>query len=49
MHSDVICDYPLKDMLAFHEARNAEATILVTKVRRGVWERGGCMKAAEFG
>lgn len=30
--SDVICDYPLKDMLDFHKARGAEATILVTKV-----------------
>lgn len=32
LNSDVICEYPLKEMLAFHEARNAEATILVTKV-----------------
>lgn len=30
--SDVICEYPLKEMLDFHKARNAEATILVTKV-----------------
>ena len=30
--SDVICEYPLKDMLDFHLARGAEATILVTKV-----------------
>jgi mannose-1-phosphate guanylyltransferase len=34
MRSDVICDYPLKEMLDFHLARNAEATILVTKVSR---------------
>ncbi|GAX79927.1 hypothetical protein CEUSTIGMA_g7367.t1 [Chlamydomonas eustigma] len=32
LNSDVICDYPLKEMLDFHLARNAEATILVTKV-----------------
>ncbi|EFJ46105.1 hypothetical protein VOLCADRAFT_81984 [Volvox carteri f. nagariensis] len=32
LNSDVICDYPLKDMLDFHKARGAEATILVTKV-----------------
>lgn len=32
LNSDVICDFPLKDMLDFHKARGAEATILVTKV-----------------
>lgn len=32
LNSDVICDYPLKDMLDFHKARKAESTILVTKV-----------------
>lgn len=32
LNSDVICEYPLKEMLDFHNARNAEATILVTKV-----------------
>lgn len=32
LNSDVICHYPLKDMLEFHVARDAEATILVTKV-----------------
>lgn len=30
--SDVMCEYPLQDMLDFHKARKAEATILVTKV-----------------
>lgn len=28
----MVCDYPLKEMLEFHRARDAEATILVTKV-----------------
>jgi mannose-1-phosphate guanylyltransferase len=32
LNSDVVCMYPLKDMLDFHVARNAEATLLVTKV-----------------
>jgi mannose-1-phosphate guanylyltransferase len=32
LNSDVICDYPLSEMLEFHKARGAEATILVTKV-----------------
>lgn len=32
LNSDVICEYPLKEMLSFHTARKAEATILVTKV-----------------
>ncbi len=30
--SDVACEYPLSDMLQFHKARDAEATLLVTKV-----------------
>lgn len=32
LNSDVICDYPLKDMMEFHKKSKAEATILVTKV-----------------
>eukprot|EP00879_Flechtneria_rotunda_P009941 GHRR01010396.1.p1 GENE.GHRR01010396.1~~GHRR01010396.1.p1 ORF type:complete len:329 (+),score=90.47 GHRR01010396.1:1003-1989(+) len=32
LNSDVACQYPLKEMLEFHRARGAEATILVTKV-----------------
>jgi len=32
LNSDVVCLYPLKDMLEFHVARGAEATLLVTKV-----------------
>ncbi|PHJ23969.1 gdp-d-mannose pyrophosphorylase [Cystoisospora suis] len=31
-NSDVICDFPLKEMLAFHKRKKAEATILVTEV-----------------
>ncbi|PFH33200.1 GDP-D-mannose pyrophosphorylase [Besnoitia besnoiti] len=31
-NSDVICPFPLKEMLAFHKARGAEGTILVTEV-----------------
>lgn len=39
--SDVICEYPLKDMLDFHKARKAESTILVTKVCQGMqYSRG---------
>ena len=30
--SDVICDFPLKEMLAFHKKTGAEGTILVTQV-----------------
>lgn len=30
--SDVICEYPLREMLEFHKSRKAEGTILVTKV-----------------
>lgn len=32
LNSDVICEYPLAEMLAYHKAKGAEATILVTKV-----------------
>ncbi|KAL6783718.1 GMP1 [Auxenochlorella protothecoides x Auxenochlorella symbiontica] len=32
LNSDVICEYPLKEMLEVHRASGAEATILVTKV-----------------
>ncbi|KDD72216.1 hypothetical protein H632_c3685p0, partial [Helicosporidium sp. ATCC 50920] len=32
LNSDVICQYPLKEMLTFHKRSGAEATILVTKV-----------------
>lgn len=30
--SDVICEFPLREMLAFHKEKGAEATLLVTKV-----------------
>lgn len=30
--SDVICEFPLSEMLAFHRQQQAEATILVTEV-----------------
>jgi len=32
LNSDVICDYPLRELLEYHKARNAEGTILLTKV-----------------
>jgi len=32
LNSDVICEYPLREALAFHKEKNAEATILLTKV-----------------
>ena len=32
LNSDVICEFPLKDMLAFHKKNKAEGTILVTQV-----------------
>jgi mannose-1-phosphate guanylyltransferase len=32
LNSDVICEYPLLEMLDFHKKTGAEATILVTKV-----------------
>ena len=32
LNSDVICDFPFKDMVKFHKAHNREGTIVVTKV-----------------
>ena len=32
LNSDVICEFPLKDMLKFHNEKSAEGTILVTQV-----------------
>ena len=44
LNSDVICDFPLKEMLEFHRAKKAEATVLVTKVedpsKYGAFEGG---------
>ena len=34
--SDVICEFPLREMLAFHKQRQAEGTILVTQVRNSL-------------
>ena len=47
LRSDVICEFPLKEMLAFHKERGAEGTLLVTKVCPSFYTRGeGCHKAA---
>uniref|UniRef100_A0A061S4D2 mannose-1-phosphate guanylyltransferase n=1 Tax=Tetraselmis sp. GSL018 TaxID=582737 RepID=A0A061S4D2_9CHLO len=32
LNSDVICEYPLREMLEFHKSRGAEGTLLVTQV-----------------
>lgn len=32
LNSDVICEFPFSDLLAFHKAHGAEGTIMVTKV-----------------
>jgi mannose-1-phosphate guanylyltransferase len=32
LNSDVICDFPFEDMMAFHKNHDREGTILVTKV-----------------
>ena len=33
LNSDVICAYPLADMMAHHKRKGAEATLLITKAR----------------
>lgn len=37
LNSDVICEYPLLEMIEFHKTNCAEASIMVTKVKK---ERG---------
>lgn len=32
LNSDVICDFPFSDVLAYHKAHGKEGTIMVTKV-----------------
>jgi mannose-1-phosphate guanylyltransferase len=32
LNSDIICEFPFKDMLAFHNSHGGEGTIAVTKV-----------------
>ena len=32
LNSDVVCDYPMKEMIDFHVSHKGLATILVTKV-----------------
>ena len=34
LNSDVISEYPLKEMIEFHKAHGGEASIMVTKVTR---------------
>lgn len=53
-NADVICDYPLSEMVAFHKAHGRQGTIMVTKVedptRYGVvvaHEDGGIEKFVE--
>ena len=48
--SDVICEFPLREMLAFHRKTGAEGTILVTQARppspghdpESIMRRGSC-------
>lgn len=37
LNSDVICDYPLKEMIEFHKSHGGEASIMVTKVRNSLY------------
>lgn len=32
LNSDIICEYPFKDLIAFHKSHGCEGTIVVTKV-----------------
>lgn len=37
LNSDVISEYPLKEMIEFHKSHRGEASIMVTKVRQFFW------------
>lgn len=43
LNSDVICDYPLKEMIEFHKSHGGEASIMVTKVRNSLYLLLFCM------
>jgi len=47
LNSDVICEFPFADLLAFHKAHGAEGTIMVTKVEEP--SKYGVVVAAEDG
>jgi mannose-1-phosphate guanylyltransferase len=36
LNSDVICEFPFKEMIAFHKAHGREGTLLVTEVKEYV-------------
>ncbi|XP_060525918.1 mannose-1-phosphate guanyltransferase beta [Cylas formicarius] len=50
LNSDIICDFPFKELLDFHNSHGKEGTIVVTKVEEPskygvvVYERDGCIK-----
>ncbi|KVI06986.1 Bacterial transferase hexapeptide repeat-containing protein [Cynara cardunculus var. scolymus] len=37
LNSDVISEYPLKEMIAFHKSHGGEASIMVTKINAGIY------------
>lgn len=49
LNSDIICDFPFKEMVAFHKSHGKEGTICVTKVEEPskygvvVYEESGCI------
>lgn len=38
LNSDVISEYPLKQMIEFHKSHGGEASIMVTKVKHFSWD-----------
>lgn len=44
LNSDVISEYPLKEMIHFHAQHGGEASIMVTKVRRMLFILLTCIK-----
>eukprot|EP01099_Mayorella_cantabrigiensis_P000141 TRINITY_DN1061_c0_g1_i2.p1 TRINITY_DN1061_c0_g1~~TRINITY_DN1061_c0_g1_i2.p1 ORF type:complete len:423 (-),score=89.10 TRINITY_DN1061_c0_g1_i2:39-1307(-) len=43
LHSDILCSFPLKEILEFHRKHGKEATMLVKKVDPQVAQRFGCV------
>jgi mannose-1-phosphate guanylyltransferase len=41
LNSDVISEYPFKEMIAFHKTHGGEASIMVTKVSRASGSQRG--------
>eukprot|EP01130_Rhizamoeba_saxonica_P005161 TRINITY_DN2067_c0_g7_i1.p1 TRINITY_DN2067_c0_g7~~TRINITY_DN2067_c0_g7_i1.p1 ORF type:complete len:294 (-),score=61.46 TRINITY_DN2067_c0_g7_i1:28-909(-) len=43
MHSDIVCDYPLKNLLEFHNSHDGLCTVMGTKAAKSIALKYGCI------